>query len=99
MKPGRACSQPPNSVVHSRACKFHPAVIPRVAAAAARRRKMRTTNGIERAIQQELKRRTRKIRVFLDVDSLMRVAAGLLVEVDEEWLTVKAYVKWEREDD
>ena len=65
----------------------------------AHRRKMRTTNGIERAIQQELKRRTRKIRVFPDVDSLMRVAAGLLVEVDEEWLTGKAYVKWEREDD
>ena len=65
----------------------------------ARRRKMRTTNGIERAVQQELKRRTRKIRVFPDVDSLMRVAAGLLVEVDEEWLTGKAYVKWEREDD
>ena len=65
----------------------------------AHRRKMRTTNGIERAVQQELKRRTRKIRVFPDVDSLMRVAAGLLVEVDEEWLTGKAYVKWEREDD
>ena len=65
----------------------------------AHRRKMRTTNGIERSIQQELKRRTRKIRVFPDIDSLMRVAAGLLVDVDEEWLTGKAYVKWEREDD
>ena len=60
---------------------------------------MRTTYGIERSIQQELKRRTRKIRVFPDVDSLMRVAAGLLVEVDEEWLTGKAYVKREREYD
>ena len=65
----------------------------------AHRRKMRTTNGIERPIQQELKRRTRKIRVFPDVDSLMRLAASLLVEIDEKWLTGKAYVTWEREDD
>ena len=64
----------------------------------AHRRKMRTTNGIERPIQQELKRRTRKIRVFPDVDSLMRLAASLLVEIDEKWLTGKAYVTWERED-
>ena len=65
----------------------------------AHRRKMRTTNGIERPIQQELKRRTRKIRVFPDVDSLMRLVASLLVEIDEKWLTGKAYVTWEREDD
>ena len=63
------------------------------------RRKMRTTNGIERPIQPELKRRTRKIRGFPDVDSLMRVAASILVEIDEEWLTGKVYLKWEREDD
>ena len=56
---------------------------------------MRTTNGIERSIQQELKRLTRKIRIFPDVDSLM----CLLVEIDEKWLTGKIYVKWEREDD
>ena len=35
MKAGRACSQPPDSVVHSCACKFSPVVIPRVAAAQA----------------------------------------------------------------
>ena len=55
---------------------------------------LRTTNGIAKS-----RRRTRKIGLPRLVDSLMRVAAGLLVEVDEEWLTGKAYVKWEREDD
>ena len=53
---------------------------------------MRTTNGIERPFQQELKRRTRKIRVFPNVDSLLRLVAALLIEIDEKWLTGKAYV-------
>ena len=60
---------------------------------------MRTTNGIERPIQQELKRRTRKVRIFPGVDSLMRLVASLLVEIDEKWLTGKIYIEWEREDD
>ena len=65
----------------------------------AHRQKMRTTNGIERSIQQELKRRTRKSRVFPNVDSLLRLVAALLIEIDEKWLTGKAYIAWEREDD
>ena len=28
----------------------------------------------------------------------MRLAASLLVETDEKWLTGKVYVTWERED-
>ncbi|NKB76749.1 MAG: IS256 family transposase, partial [Gammaproteobacteria bacterium] len=34
-------------------------------------RKMRTTNGIERPIQQEIKRRTRIVRVFPNEASLV----------------------------
>jgi transposase-like protein len=47
---------------------------------------MRTANPIERAIQQELKRRTRKVRVFSDEAALERLATAILVEIDEEWI-------------
>lgn len=43
-----------------------------------------------------MKRQTRKIRVFPGVDSLMRLVAGLLGEIDEKWFAGKIYVKWER---
>jgi transposase-like protein len=49
-------------------------------------RRMRTANPIERAIQQELKRRTRKVRVFPDEAALERLATAILVEIDEEWI-------------
>ena len=52
---------------------------------AAQRKKLRTSNGIERPIQQELKRRTRKIRVFPDAESLLRLCSALLVEIDDDW--------------
>ena len=49
------------------------------------RRRLRTSNGIERPIQQELKRRTVKIRVFPNVESLLRLVSAILVEIDDEW--------------
>ena len=51
----------------------------------AQRKKLRTSNGVERPIQQELKRRTRKIRVFPNAESLLRLCSALLVEVDDDW--------------
>lgn len=60
------------------------------------RRKMRTSNPIERGIQQELKRRTAKIRVFPGEDALLRLVSAVLVEIDEKWASEnKAYIKWE----
>jgi len=57
------------------------------------RRRMRTANPIERAIQQEIKRRTRKIRVFPNEASLERLATAILVEIDEEWTsTTRTYI-------
>jgi len=57
------------------------------------RKRMRTSNGIERPIQQELKRRTSKVRVFPNVDSLERLSTAVLVEIDEKWETeTKAYI-------
>ena len=62
--------------------------------------RMRTSNGIERTIQQELKRRTSKVRVFPTLESLERLSAAVLVEIDEEWETeTKAYIKWEQFDE
>ena len=48
-------------------------------------RRMRTSNPIERSIQQELKRRTQKIRVFANEASLVRLVSAILVEIDEQW--------------
>lgn len=66
--------------------------------AGAHRKKMRTTNGIERPIQQELKRRTRNVRVFPNTDALTRLASAILVEIDEQWSTqTKRYITWQED--
>ena len=63
-------------------------------------KRMRTSNGIERPIQQELKRRTSKVRVFPNTEALERLATAVLVEIDEKWETeTKAYIKWETLDE
>jgi putative transposase len=63
------------------------------------RRRLRTSNPIERAIQQELKRRTAKVRVFPNEEALERLASAVLVEIDERWdVDTKAYIKWECQD-
>lgn len=55
---------------------------------------MRTSNGIKRPIQQELKRRTSKVWVFPNVASLERLSTAVLVEIDEKWeAETKAYIK------
>ena len=65
----------------------------------AHRRRMRTSNPIERSIQQELKRRTQKIRVFPNEASLERLATAVLVEIDEQWaVSNKPYVNWKNAD-
>jgi putative transposase len=63
------------------------------------RRRMRTSNPMERAVQQELKRRTVKVRVFPGEDALERLVSAVLVEIDEKWASdTKAYIKWECQD-
>jgi len=63
-------------------------------------KRMRTSNPMERAIQQEIKRRTQKIRVFPNEASLERLVTAILVEIDEKWLTTdKPYITWKTEDD
>jgi transposase-like protein len=51
----------------------------------AHRKRMRTTNMLERQ-NQELKRRTRVIRVFPHEQSCLRLVAALLMETNQEWM-------------
>jgi transposase-like protein len=59
-------------------------------------KRLRTSNPIERSVQQELKRRTVKVRVFPGEDALLRRVSAVLVEIDENWASdTKAHIKWE----
>jgi transposase-like protein len=55
------------------------------------RRRIRTTNGLER-FNQELKRRTRVVRIFPNRGSCLRLVSALAVEQSEEWLTGRRYL-------
>lgn len=55
------------------------------------RRRLRTTNGVER-LNEEVRRRERVIRIFPNVDSALRLIGAVLVEKDEEWSTDKRYI-------
>ncbi len=66
----------------------------------AHRRRLRTSNPIERAIQQEIKRRAVKVRVFPNEASLERLVTAILVEIDGKWATTdKPYISWKTDDD
>jgi putative transposase len=55
------------------------------------RRRIRTTNGLER-LNQEIKRRTRVVRIFPNRESCLRLVGALLVEQSEEWMTGRRYL-------
>ncbi|WP_404381459.1 IS256 family transposase [Caenispirillum salinarum] len=64
------------------------------------RRRMRTSNPIERAVQQEIKRRTKKVRVFPNEASLLRLVTAVLAEIDEDWATTdRVYINMENRND
>lgn len=58
------------------------------------RRRIRTTNGNER-INQELKRRSRVVRIFPNPASVLRLASALLKEWHEDWVTGRCYLRME----
>ncbi len=63
------------------------------------RKRLRTSDPIERSVQQELKRRTVKVRVVPGEDALLRLVSAVPVEIDEKWAPdTKAYIKWECKD-
>jgi putative transposase len=55
------------------------------------RRRIRTTNGLER-LNQEIKRRTRVVRIFPNKESCWRLVTALAVEQSEEWITGRRYL-------
>jgi putative transposase len=61
---------------------------------AAHRARVRTTNGLER-LNQELKRRTRVVRIFPDRSSLLRLVTALAEEQSDEWISGRRYLDME----
>jgi len=56
------------------------------------RKKIRTSNGLER-VNREIKRRTRVAVLFPNAASALRLVTGVLIEIHEEWITNKIYLK------
>jgi putative transposase len=64
--------------------------------------RIRTTNGLER-LNQELKRRTRVVRIFPNRQACLRLSTALCAEQSDEWITGPRYLdiaelrQWQRE--
>lgn len=58
------------------------------------RRRLRTTNGVER-LNEEIRRRERVIRIFPNRESVIRLIGALLMEIDEAWTTGRQYLNME----
>ena len=61
---------------------------------AAHRRRLRTTNGLER-LNKEIKRRTRVATLFPNEASLLRLASAVLSEISDDWETERSYLNME----
>lgn len=61
---------------------------------AAHRRKLRTTNSLER-INKEIKRRTRVATLFPNEPSALRLVTAVLMEISEDWETNRTYLSME----
>ncbi len=58
------------------------------------RRRLRTTNGLER-LNKEIKRRTRVATLFPNEASLLRLVSAVLSEISDEWETQRTYLTME----
>lgn len=61
---------------------------------AAQRKRLRTTNVLER-LNEEIRRRTRVALLFPNEASLLRLASAVLIEISEDWETGKIYLAQE----
>lgn len=59
----------------------------------ATRRRLRTTNSLER-LNKEIKRRTRVATLFPNEASLLRLVTAVVSEISDEWETGKKYINW-----
>jgi putative transposase len=60
---------------------------------AAHRKRIRTTNGLER-LNKEIKRRTRVVSIFPNEASCLRLVTAVLMETSEGWLSEKRYLSF-----
>jgi putative transposase len=58
------------------------------------RRKLRTTNMLER-LNKEIKRRTRVATLFPNDNSALRLVTAVLAEISDDWETEKRYLNME----
>jgi transposase-like protein len=58
------------------------------------RRRIRTSNMLERA-SQEIKRRTRVMRLFPNQASCLRLVSAILMEISEDWETGRIYLSFD----
>jgi putative transposase len=63
----------------------------------AHRRRIRTTNGVER-LHREVRRRARVVSIFPSQASCLRLVSAVLNEISEEWLTGRMYLSFEEPD-
>jgi transposase-like protein len=59
------------------------------------RRRIRTSNMVER-LNQEIRRRTRVVRVFPNVASCLRLVSAVLMEISEDWASDVPLMKFEK---
>ena len=59
---------------------------------AAHWKRIRTSNCLER-VSQEIKRRTRVVRVFPNESSCLRLVSAILMEIGEEWEFGRLYLQ------
>ena len=57
-------------------------------------RRLRTTNNLER-VSQEIKRRTRVVRIFPNEAACLRLISAILMEISEEWETGRVYLSFD----
>jgi putative transposase len=57
----------------------------------AHRPRIRTTNGMER-LNEEIKRRTRVVRIFPNPEACLRLVTALCVEQSDEWISGRIYL-------
>ena len=57
----------------------------------AHRARIRTTNGVER-LNEEIRRRTRVVRLFPHAAACLRLVTALCVEQSEEWVSGRYYL-------
>lgn len=60
------------------------------------RRKIRTTNGLER-VNKKVHRRTQVVSIFPNESACLRLISAVLMEIDEEWQTGRIYLASQNE--